>query len=74
MLSVLGLLGKHQEQMLLPSGFLRGARPDHSLNGWEAFRAYHPPPAAVTLGLTAESRTAKAPFFSKVRTNAPSKC
>eukprot|EP00965_Chrysotila_dentata_P177268 5854224-Pleurochrysis_carterae.AAC.1 len=66
------LLGKHQ-QILVPSGFLLGARPDHSVNGRETFRAYYPPPVAVTLGSTAESRYAEVSLFSKVRTNDPNK-
>eukprot|EP00965_Chrysotila_dentata_P042399 1406552-Pleurochrysis_carterae.AAC.1 len=38
------LLGKHDE-MLLPAGFLYGARPEYTAaGGWESFRSYCPPP------------------------------
>eukprot|EP00965_Chrysotila_dentata_P199397 6179357-Pleurochrysis_carterae.AAC.1 len=62
------LLGKHQE-MLLPNGFLRGAYPNHSLNGWKVFRSYTPPPC-LTSSTSGEARYAVAPVSFALGMNA----
>eukprot|EP00965_Chrysotila_dentata_P100229 3311403-Pleurochrysis_carterae.AAC.1 len=59
------LLGKHQD-MLLPSGFLRGAGSDHSVNGWEVYRAFDPPPV-FNPSANAESRYASPTLPFQVR-------